>query len=255
MLIKNLQKYRKEVEDVLREVLLSNIIVYQLALSASACRCIGLNLFPYGIHVEDLEVIKDDFLSFFKKKSYDFGVFPKNISYQWGENFEIVQLKTLSTCERCNFEYKGVKMPWPDVYVIENLMIKKDAEGDAKNLLLYRGEVEEKLRILTKRLIYITELGAFSLKCGCKGLTASIRGLKKGYIKHFPFFNEIAKNIGLATETNSKRNAVYGRTGHGSSEILRITSRELCERCKKRRKGLSLRNQLIPLLIQENTNL
>ena len=229
-----LKMHRETMEKELKRVLTAGSAINQLALSANACGCVALTTFPLGVNVEDIELLKaKGFIEKLKRLAAELGVVPKNVSFQRGENFEILQLKVLDFCKRCEFEYEGER-PWPDVSIIENRSERGHAEKDALAVLSCRGAVEEELRRVTGFPIYVSELSVFALKCGCVGLSANIRGLRRQDLTEFPYFREAAQGLGVMPKI------VYARFGATPSEIIGITARDTCERCEKYTEGLYL---------------
>lgn len=227
-----LRAHREGMEKELRRILASSAI-NQLALSANACGCVALTVFPLGVSAEDVELLRaKGFVKKLKKLAAELGVVPKNVSFQRGENFEVLQLKILDFCERCEAEY-AAERPWPDVFVIESC---KSGKGHAKKdaVLRCRGAVEEELRKITGFPIYVSELSVFALRCGCVGLSANIRGLRRQDLTGFQYFRAAAQSLGVTPRV------VYARFGATPSDIIGITARDTCERCEKFTGGLHL---------------
>ncbi|HID27289.1 MAG TPA: hypothetical protein EYP22_05630 [Methanosarcinales archaeon] len=101
---------------------------------------------------------------------------------------------------------------------------------NAIDLLKYRGELEDKLRGLLGRAIYVIELDIFALPCGCYGITANTRGLELDDLEVFeehllPYFKDLSQKL----EVNPK--FIFARLVPGSSLVVAINWRVLCNRC------------------------
>lgn len=97
-------------------------------------------------------------------------------------------------------------------------------------LLKNRSEFEEKLRRLIGRPVFLIELDMFGLPCGCSGITANMRGLEVDDLEVFepqilPYLKEMAANLDV------KPSVTFARLVPGSSIVVSLNWRELCNRC------------------------
>jgi hypothetical protein len=94
-----------------------------------------------------------------------------------------------------------------------------------------RRKLEEELRTLVGN-IFVPEAKVFGMVCGCVGFAADLRGLQSDDVAVFrekidAVLEEISKSVGVEPEF------VYARKLPGSEEVVTLTTRELCERCKR----------------------
>lgn len=101
---------------------------------------------------------------------------------------------------------------------------------NTQDLLRSRGVLEERLRKLIGRAIFVIELDVFALPCGCSGLTANTRGLELDDLEVFepqliPHLKEIASGLEISS------NFIFARLVPGSSVVAALNWRNLCKRC------------------------
>lgn len=94
-----------------------------------------------------------------------------------------------------------------------------------------RRKLEEELKALSGNL-FVPEAKVFEMTCGCVGFTSDLRGLQSDDVEVFKdrinaLLEEISKSVGVKPEF------VYARKLPGSEEVVTLTARELCERCKR----------------------
>lgn len=94
-----------------------------------------------------------------------------------------------------------------------------------------RGKLEEELRNLVGN-IFVPEAKVFGMVCGCVGFAADLRGLQSEDVDVFKekinaILSELSKSVGVEPEF------IYARKLPGSEEVVTLTVRELCERCKQ----------------------
>ena len=94
-----------------------------------------------------------------------------------------------------------------------------------------RRRLEDELRKLVGN-IFVPEAKVFGMACGCVGFAADLRGLRSDDVEVFTEkINEILEEIsGLV---GVKPEFIYARKLPGSEEVVVLTTRELCERCKR----------------------
>jgi hypothetical protein len=101
-----------------------------------------------------------------------------------------------------------------------------------------KGEVKEGRKTLEEELrklvgnIFVPEAKVFGMACGCVGFAADLRGLKSDDVEVFmekinAILAEISESVGVEPEF------IYARKLPGSDEVVVLTTRELCERCKR----------------------
>ena len=101
-----------------------------------------------------------------------------------------------------------------------------------------KGEVKEGRRTLEEELrklvgnIFVPEAKVFGMACGCVGFAADLRGLRSDDVEVFTekinsILGAISESVGVEPEF------IYARKLPGSEEVVVLTTRELCERCKK----------------------
>ncbi len=94
-----------------------------------------------------------------------------------------------------------------------------------------RRKLEEELRTLIGN-IFVPEAKVFGMVCGCIGFAADLRGLQSDDVAVFrekiaAILEGISKSVGVEPEF------VYARKLPGSEEVVTLTARELCERCRR----------------------
>jgi len=101
-----------------------------------------------------------------------------------------------------------------------------------------KGEVKEGRRTLEEELrklvgnIFVPEAKVFGMACGCVGFAADLRGLRSDDVEVFTekinlILEAISESVGVEPEF------IYARKLPGSEEVVVLTTRELCERCKR----------------------
>lgn len=97
------------------------------------------------------------------------------------------------------------------------------------------GEGRRKLEGELRKLIgtiFVPEAKVFGMACGCVGFAADLRGLQADDVAVFKekinsILEEISKSNGVKPEF------MYARKLPGSDEVVTLTARELCDRCKR----------------------
>ena len=97
------------------------------------------------------------------------------------------------------------------------------------------GEGRRKLEAELKALvgnIFVPEAKVFAMACGCVGFTSDLRGLQSDDVVVFKerlcaLLEELSRSASVEPEF------VYARKLPGSEEVVTLTTRELCERCKR----------------------
>jgi len=94
-----------------------------------------------------------------------------------------------------------------------------------------RRKLEEELRTQIGN-IFVPEAKVFGMVCGCVGFAADLRGLQSDDVAVFKgrisaILEEISRSVGIEPEF------VYARKLPGSEEVVTLTARELCARCKR----------------------
>ncbi|MBE0516555.1 MAG: DUF5402 family protein [Methanophagales archaeon] len=94
-----------------------------------------------------------------------------------------------------------------------------------------RRRLEDELRKLVGN-IFVPEAKVFGMVCGCVGFAADLRGLRSDDVAVFTekinvILEEISGSVGVKPEF------IYARKLPGSEEVVVLTTRELCERCKR----------------------
>jgi hypothetical protein len=93
-----------------------------------------------------------------------------------------------------------------------------------------RRRLEEELRRLVGN-IFVPEAKVFGMACGCVGLAADLRGLQSDAVEVFTEkINAILEEI--STSVGVKPEIIYARKLPGSEEVVVLTTRDLCERCR-----------------------
>jgi hypothetical protein len=94
-----------------------------------------------------------------------------------------------------------------------------------------RKKLERELRKLVGN-VFVPEAKVFGMVCGCVGFAADLRGLQSDAVEVFTekisaLLEEISTSVGVKPEI------IYARKLPGSEEVVVLTTRELCDRCKK----------------------
>ncbi|TGC10955.1 DUF5402 family protein [Methanolobus halotolerans] len=93
-----------------------------------------------------------------------------------------------------------------------------------------RSVLENKLRDLLAKPVFLIEEDAFALPCGCCGITANARGLQADDLEIFE--DHIAQYLKEASlELDIEPSFLFARIIPGTSEIASLNSRVLCNRC------------------------
>ncbi len=93
-----------------------------------------------------------------------------------------------------------------------------------------RRRLEEELRKLVGN-IFVPEAKVFGMACGCVGFAADLRGLQSDAVEVFTEkINAILEEI--STSVGVKPEIIYARKLPGSEEVVVLTTRDLCERCR-----------------------
>lgn len=93
-----------------------------------------------------------------------------------------------------------------------------------------RGDLETKLRNLLAKPVFIIEMDAFALPCGCKGTTINTRGLQYDDLEIFEeHINEYLKKT--SEDLEIEPSFLFARLVPGTAEIASLNSRVLCNRC------------------------
>ncbi len=93
-----------------------------------------------------------------------------------------------------------------------------------------RGDLENKMRNLLAKPVFIIEMDAFALPCGCKGTTINTRGLQYDDLEIFEdhikkYLGETSNNLGI------EPSFLFARLIPGTAEVASLNSRVLCNRC------------------------
>ena len=94
-----------------------------------------------------------------------------------------------------------------------------------------RKRFEGELRKLVGN-VFVPEAKVFGMACGCIGFAVDLRGLQVDAVEVFmekinALLEELSASVGVKPEI------IYARKLPGSEEVVVLTTRELCERCKK----------------------
>jgi len=93
-----------------------------------------------------------------------------------------------------------------------------------------RSQLENKLRNLLAKPVFLIEMDVFSLPCGCNGTTINTRGIQLDDLEVFEerMISELENaSLGLEIEPSF----LFARLIPGTAEIASLNSRLLCERC------------------------
>lgn len=94
-----------------------------------------------------------------------------------------------------------------------------------------RRRLEEELRKLVGTL-FVPEAKVFGMACGCVGFAADLRGLKSDDVEVFrEKINALLADLSVSVGVDPQ--FIYARKLPGSDEVVVLTTRELCERCKR----------------------
>ena len=94
-----------------------------------------------------------------------------------------------------------------------------------------RTKLESELRKLVGN-VFVPEAKVFGMACGCIGFAADLRGLQVDAVEVFrekinALLEEISASVAVKPEF------IYARKLPGSEEVVILTTRHLCERCKR----------------------
>ncbi|MDW7731016.1 MAG: DUF5402 family protein [Methanolobus sp.] len=93
-----------------------------------------------------------------------------------------------------------------------------------------RSGLENRLRNLLAKPVFLIEADAFALPCGCCGITANTRGLQVDDLEIFEdHIEEYLKETSI--ELDIEPSFLFARLIPGTSEIASLNSRVLCNRC------------------------
>lgn len=94
-----------------------------------------------------------------------------------------------------------------------------------------RRKLEGELRKLVGN-IFVPEAKVFGMVCGCIGFAADLRGLQSDAVE---VFTEKITGIleGISSSVGIEPEIIYARKLPGSEEVVVLTTRELCDRCRR----------------------
>ncbi len=93
-----------------------------------------------------------------------------------------------------------------------------------------RGDLENKLRNLLAKPVFIIEMDAFALPCGCRGTTINTRGLQYDDLEIFE--EQVREYIKRTSENlEIEPSFLFARLVPGTAEVASLNSRLLCGRC------------------------
>ena len=100
-----------------------------------------------------------------------------------------------------------------------------------EEIIAGRKKLEDELKALLGN-IFVPEAKVFGMVCGCTGIAADLRGLKSDDVVVFrdkinAILEDISRSVGVEPEF------IYARKLPGSDEVVTLTARELCTRCKR----------------------
>ena len=100
-----------------------------------------------------------------------------------------------------------------------------------ETILEGRNKLESELRKLVGN-VFVPEAKVFGMACGCTGFAADLRGLQVDAVEVFKekitaLLEEISTSVDVRPEF------IYARKLPGSEEVVILTTRQLCERCKR----------------------
>ncbi|MBW6469722.1 MAG: DUF5402 family protein [Methanosarcinaceae archaeon] len=99
-----------------------------------------------------------------------------------------------------------------------------------EQLVISRGDLENKLRNLLGKPIFLIEMDGFALPCGCSGMTINTRGLQVDDLEIFEehilkYLDDIAQSLEIYSSF------IFARLIPGTSEIASLNLRILCNNC------------------------
>jgi hypothetical protein len=93
-----------------------------------------------------------------------------------------------------------------------------------------RNKLENKLRNLLAKPVFLIEMDVFALPCGCNGATINTRGIQLDDLEVFE--EHMCKSV---EETSNaleiEPSFLFARLIPGTAEIASLNSRVLCDRC------------------------
>jgi len=93
-----------------------------------------------------------------------------------------------------------------------------------------RSVLENRLRELLAKPVFLIEADAFALPCGCHGITINTRGLQVDDLEVFQ--EHITKYFKEASlEMEVEPSFLFARLIPGTPELASLNSRVLCDRC------------------------
>jgi hypothetical protein len=93
-----------------------------------------------------------------------------------------------------------------------------------------RGQLENKLRNILAKPVFLIEEDIFALPCGCCGITINTRGLQADDLEVFEeHIREYLKAASL--DLDVEPSFLFARLVPGTAEIASLNSRLLCSRC------------------------
>lgn len=99
-----------------------------------------------------------------------------------------------------------------------------------QELLKARTSLENNLRELLGVPVFLIEMDAFALPCGCGGVTINTRGLQLDDLEVFE--EHIVKYLtDTATSLDIEPSFLFARLIPGTAEIASINARVLCNNC------------------------
>ena len=107
----------------------------------------------------------------------------------------------------------------------------RESKAMKEEIIVGRKKLEDELKALLGN-IFVPEAKVFGMVCGCTGLAADLRGLKSDDVVVFrdkinAILEDISRSVGVEPEF------IYARKLPGSDEVVTLTARELCTRCKR----------------------
>jgi hypothetical protein len=94
-----------------------------------------------------------------------------------------------------------------------------------------RTKLESELRKMVGN-VFVPEAKVFGMACGCTGFAADLRGLQVDAVEVFrEKINALLEEISASVDV--KPEFIYARKLPGSEEVVILTTRQLCERCKR----------------------
>ncbi|WP_406659933.1 DUF5402 family protein [Methanolobus sp. ZRKC3] len=93
-----------------------------------------------------------------------------------------------------------------------------------------RSQLENKLRNLLAKPVFLIEMDAFALPCGCNGATINTRGVQLDDLEVFE--EHICKELEETSRSlDIEPSFLFARLIPGTAEIASLNSRLLCDRC------------------------